>query len=68
MAVSRDFQFSHPVFGLALSEETLADTDGTSFAVEWEAAEAATTLDTRLHLVRVPVPPAPTDGGDSRGP
>ncbi len=68
MAVSRDFPFSHPVYGLALSAETLPDTDATSFAVEWEAADAATTLETRLHLVRVPVPSAPTDGGDGRGP
>jgi hypothetical protein len=68
MAVSKDFPFSHPVYGLGLSEETLTDIDETSFAVEWGPAEPATPLETRLHLVRVPVPSVPTDGEDGCGP
>jgi hypothetical protein len=68
MTANRDFPFSHPVYGLGLSKETLVDADGTMFAVEWGPAESPLPQETLLRLVPSLSPSSPADEGDGRGP
>jgi hypothetical protein len=67
MTADNDFPFSHPVYGLSLSDEALLDTDGTFYAVEWGPAESPLPVETLLRLVPSPSPPAPADERDGRG-